>query len=91
VHVRSQQLITFVTNPTLAASDKCQHEKRKTINGDDLLWAMSTLGFYKYVDPLKAYLAKYREVRQRQSSVRFFSFPLSHPHALGVIGWEANW
>jgi nuclear transcription Y subunit beta len=46
-----------------AASDKCQQEKRKTINGDDLLWAMSTLGFDKYVEPLKAYLAKYREVR----------------------------
>ena len=53
------------------ASDKCQHEKRKTINGDDLLWAMSTLGFDKYVDPLKLYLQKYREVRQRQSSVRY--------------------
>lgn len=47
----------------LSASDKCQQEKRKTINGDDLLWAMSTLGFDKYVEPLKAYLAKYREVR----------------------------
>ena len=37
------------------------HEKRKTINGDDLLWAMSTLGFDKYVEPLKIYLHKYRE------------------------------
>lgn len=36
-------------------------EKRKTINGDDLLWAMSTLGFDKYVEPLKIYLSKYRE------------------------------
>jgi hypothetical protein len=44
------------------ASDKCQREKRKTINGDDLLWAMSTLGFEEYVEPLKVYLHKYREV-----------------------------
>lgn len=44
------------------ASDKCQKEKRKTINGDDLLWAMATLGFEDYVDPLKVYLARYREV-----------------------------
>ena len=44
------------------ASDKCQREKRKTINGDDLLWAMSTLGFEEYVEPLKLYLSKYREV-----------------------------
>jgi hypothetical protein len=46
----------------LRASDKCQREKRKTINGDDLLWAMSTLGFEEYIEPLKVYLHKYREV-----------------------------
>ena len=52
------EFISFITSE---ASDKCMHEKRKTINGDDLLWAMSTLGFDKYVEPLKIYLAKYRE------------------------------
>lgn len=31
------------------ASDKCQRERRKTINGDDLLWAMDTLGFDEYI------------------------------------------
>ncbi|XP_048634503.1 nuclear transcription factor Y subunit B-8-like [Brassica napus] len=36
------EFISFVTSE---ASDKCQREKRKTINGDDLLWAMATLGF----------------------------------------------
>lgn len=44
------------------ASEKCQREKRKTINGDDLLWAMATLGFEEYIEPLKLYLQKYREV-----------------------------
>ena len=43
------------------ASDKCQREKRKTINGDDLLWAMSELYFTEYIEPLKEYLAKFRE------------------------------
>ncbi|KAK3016663.1 hypothetical protein RJ639_006758 [Escallonia herrerae] len=43
------------------ASDKCQREKRKTINGDDLLWSMATLGFEDYIDPLKVYLSRYRE------------------------------
>lgn len=52
------EFISFVTSE---ASDKCMQEKRKTINGDDLLWAMSTLGFDKYVEPLKVYLGKYRE------------------------------
>eukprot|EP01038_Epipyxis_sp_PR26KG_P005057 gene5057-7059_t len=52
------EFISFITSE---ASDKCQQEKRKTINGDDLLWAMSSLGFDKYIEPLKAYLTKYRE------------------------------
>lgn len=43
------------------ASDKCQREKRKTINGDDLLWAMGELYFTEYIEPLKIYLAKFRE------------------------------
>jgi hypothetical protein len=51
------------------ASDKCQKEKRKTINGDDLLWAMATLGFEEYVDPLKNYLQKYREVSDGSCSL----------------------
>lgn len=46
---------------TNRASDKCLREKRKTINGDDLLWAMQTLGFEDYVEPLQLYLTKYRE------------------------------
>ena len=55
------EFISFITSE---ASDKCQREKRKTINGDDLLWAMSTLGFEEYVEPLKVYLHKYREASQ---------------------------
>ena len=52
------EFISFITSE---ASDKCLQEKRKTISGDDILWAMSTLGFDKYVEPLKLYLNKYRE------------------------------
>jgi len=47
------------------ASDKCLRERRKTINGDDLLWAMQTLGFEDYQEPLKIYLTKYREAEVR--------------------------
>uniref|UniRef100_A0A7N0UD50 Transcription factor CBF/NF-Y/archaeal histone domain-containing protein n=1 Tax=Kalanchoe fedtschenkoi TaxID=63787 RepID=A0A7N0UD50_KALFE len=53
------EFISFITGE---ASEKCQREKRKTINGDDLLWAMTTLGFEDYVEPLKIYLSKYREM-----------------------------
>ncbi|KAK3211701.1 hypothetical protein Dsin_016407 [Dipteronia sinensis] len=53
------EFISFVTGE---ASDKCQREKRKTINGDDIIWAITTLGFEDYVGPLKLYLNKYREI-----------------------------
>ncbi|XP_057491348.1 nuclear transcription factor Y subunit B-7-like [Actinidia eriantha] len=53
------EFISFVTGE---ASDKCQREKRKTINGDDIVWAITTLGFEDYVNPLKKYLMKYREL-----------------------------
>ncbi|RID71666.1 hypothetical protein BRARA_C03591 [Brassica rapa] len=59
------EFISFVTGE---ASDKCQREKRKTINGDDLLWAMTTLGFEDYVEPLKVYLQKYREVEGERTT-----------------------
>jgi len=51
----------FVSFITSEASDRCHQEKRKTINGEDILFAMSTLGFDNYVEPLKLYLQKYRE------------------------------
>ncbi|KAI7832384.1 histone-fold-containing protein [Gamsiella multidivaricata] len=53
------EFISFITSE---ASDRCQLEKRKTINGEDILWAMQSLGFENYAEALKIYLAKYREV-----------------------------
>lgn len=53
------EFISFITSE---ASDRCHMEKRKTINGEDILFAMTNLGFDNYVDPLKLYLQKYREV-----------------------------
>ncbi|XP_071817800.1 uncharacterized protein [Apostichopus japonicus] len=52
------EFISFITSE---ASERCHQEKRKTINGEDILYAMSTLGFDPYVEPLKIYLQKYRE------------------------------
>ncbi|XP_010538453.1 PREDICTED: nuclear transcription factor Y subunit B-2 [Tarenaya hassleriana] len=60
------EFISFVTGE---ASDKCQKEKRKTINGDDLLWAMTTLGFEDYVDPLKVYLQRFREMEGERTGL----------------------
>ncbi|KFB45568.1 ccaat-binding transcription factor subunit a [Anopheles sinensis] len=52
------EFISFITSE---ASDRCHMEKRKTINGEDILCAMYALGFENYIDPLKLYLNKYRE------------------------------
>ncbi|XVF70885.1 hypothetical protein PTKIN_Ptkin11bG0198200 [Pterospermum kingtungense] len=60
------EFISFITGE---ASDKCQKEKRKTINGDDLLWAMTTLGFEDYVEPLKVYLQRFREMEGEKTAV----------------------
>ena len=54
---------TLVCDPgRRRASDKCVKEKRKTINGDDLIWSMGTLGFEDYVEPLKLHLKLYQQV-----------------------------
>ncbi|KAI9488744.1 histone-fold-containing protein [Zychaea mexicana] len=52
------EFISFITSE---ASDRCLQEKRKTINGEDILWAMQSLGFENYAEALKIYLGKYRE------------------------------
>lgn len=52
------EFISFITSE---ASDRCNSEKRKTINGEDILYAMNNLGFEKYTPILKIYLDKFRE------------------------------
>lgn len=52
------EFISFVTSE---ASDKCHKEKRKTVNGDDICWALRSLGFDDFVEPLKRYLCRFRE------------------------------
>ncbi|KAI9655632.1 MAG: hypothetical protein M1829_000631 [Trizodia sp. TS-e1964] len=52
------------------ASEKCQQEKRKTVNGEDILFAMTSLGFENYAEALKIYLSKYREVTPSYAAFR---------------------
>lgn len=77
----------FVSFITSEASDRCHQEKRKTINGEDILSAMQTLGFDNYVGPLKLYLNKFREAQKGErtssgsvdhgnTSMRVFSLEL---------------
>jgi hypothetical protein len=65
--------VTFVTsegNLLKIASEKCLKEKRKTINGEDILHSLHILGFGKYNDNLKMFLNKYREVKYIIQSLR---------------------
>ena len=41
-------------------------EKRKTVNAEDIINAMVTLGFDQYIEPLRMYLARYREVNKSE-------------------------
>lgn len=61
------EFISFITSQAI---DRCKVEKRKTLNGEDILWAMFTLGFENYSETLKIYLAKYREYEQQEAEKR---------------------
>lgn len=51
------EFISFVTEE---ASDKCHKDNRKTVNGDDICWALSALGLDHYAHAIATYLHKYR-------------------------------
>ena len=51
---------------TEEAAGRCAEEKRKTINGDDLIFALQNLGFEEYVPPLQSHLAQYRRVSKQK-------------------------
>lgn len=78
----------FVSFITSEASDRCHQEKRKTINGEDILYAMQTLGFDNYVPPLKLYLSKFREAQKGDKTLGggpVGSITISR-HEIGDIG-----
>ncbi|EOY11461.1 hypothetical protein QUC31_009469 [Theobroma cacao] len=59
------EFVSFVTGE---ASDKCHKENRKTVNGDDICWALSVLGFDNYAEAIVRYLHKYREAEREKAS-----------------------
>ena len=44
----------------LIASDRCLQEKRKTVNSEDILWALEALGFDNYSSFMAVYMEKQR-------------------------------
>lgn len=59
------EYISFITGE---ANERCQREQRKTITAEDVLWAMSKLGFDDYIEPLTMYLHRYREMEGDRAS-----------------------
>ncbi|KAJ7162749.1 histone-fold-containing protein [Mycena crocata] len=61
------EFISFITSE---AAERSLVEKRKTIGGEDILYAMGALGFDNYAEVLKIYLAKLREHQSASAGAR---------------------
>jgi histone H3/H4 len=59
------EFISFVTSEAVKV---CQQEKRKALNGEDLLFAMDSLGFENYTEALRIYLQRYRDLSTARGS-----------------------
>ncbi|KAL2916279.1 transcriptional activator hap3 [Polyrhizophydium stewartii] len=75
------EFISFVTSE---ASDKCIQEKRKTINADDILWAMQSLGFETYHQTLQIYLSRYQALVKTDKPVKTDPHP-PQPHSVELF------
>ncbi|KAJ6491438.1 histone-fold-containing protein [Mycena vitilis] len=67
------EFISFITSE---AAERCLAEKRKTIGGEDILYAMGTLGFDNYAETLKIHLAKLRTTGNSSSSAPRVEHPI---------------
>ena len=57
----------FISFVTAEASDKCHKENRKTLSGDDICWALSSLGFDNFAEAIVRYLQTYREAEREKA------------------------
>lgn len=63
-----QECVTeFISFVTAEASDKCHKENRKTVNGDDICWALAALGLDNYADAILRYSHKYRQAEREKA------------------------
>ncbi|KAK1370685.1 Nuclear transcription factor Y subunit B-4 [Heracleum sosnowskyi] len=61
----ASEFISFVTGE---ASDKCHKENRKTVNGDDICWALGSLGLDDHAEATGKYLYKFREFEKERAN-----------------------
>ena len=60
------EFISFITSE---ANDKCNVEKRKIIKGEDIIYALNSLGFEKYCPILEVYLDKYKQSQNNGNEI----------------------
>ena len=80
------EFISFITSE---AAEKCQLEKRKTIGGEDILYAMVSLGFENYAETLKIHLAKLRQVRHTHIRLTFPHLISPQASDRGFFEWKS--
>lgn len=80
------EFISFITSE---AAEKCLLEKRKTVGGEDIIYAMQSLGFGDYAAVLRIYLAKLREVSSMfpTSPFNLCASAVVPSRYFGRIGW----
>ena len=61
------EYISFITSE---ACERCRNGNRKTINGDDLIFALNQLGFEHYISNLQAYYNKYKDAQKHAEGLR---------------------
>ncbi|XP_020196190.1 transcriptional activator hap3-like [Aegilops tauschii subsp. strangulata] len=77
------EFIGFVTGE---ASERCRRERRKTVNGDDICHAMTTLGLDNYAGAMRRYLQRYREGEELAAALNNHSrSPAPPPPGDGMI------
>ncbi|CAO1619001.1 unnamed protein product [Parajaminaea phylloscopi] len=62
-----QEFIGFITSE---AQERADAQRRSTLNGDDVLHALSVLGFDEYERVGRVWLSRYRLEAQAQSKTR---------------------
>ncbi|CAI9106202.1 OLC1v1005295C1 [Oldenlandia corymbosa var. corymbosa] len=77
------EFISFVTGE---ANERCLREQRKTITAEDVLWAMSKLGFDDYIEPLTLYLHRLREFDAAAAAPAGFFTPPPPPADVNATG-----
>ncbi|XP_012858173.1 PREDICTED: nuclear transcription factor Y subunit B-9-like [Erythranthe guttata] len=69
----------FISIVTSEANEKAHREYRKTIHPEDVIAAMSSLGFDDYVEPLTVYLNKYRAEDPERGASMQIQLPMAVP------------